>query len=346
MTQTNTDDAVGRGRQGPGREPDGPRPARTAARRAAAAGLARLTLWAAVGAPVACTPVDAVTDDGRLRVVATTGMIGDLAGSIGGDRVLVRTLMGPGVDPHLYKARASDVRALAYAGLVLFNGLHLEAAMGEVLEKMDAWAPTVAVTERIGRGLLLELPGYPGNFDPHVWFDVSLWMLAAERVRDALIAVDPAGEAWYRSRADAVLDEMRALHGWVAARIGAIPPERRVLVTAHDAFGYFGRAYGIEVMGLQGISTASEAGTGDVQRLAEVIVSRGIPAIFVETSIPERTVQAVQAAVRARGGQVTIGGALYSDALGDPGTPEGTYAGMVKHNVNTIVRALAGQVAE
>lgn len=277
----------------------------------------------------------------QIRAVATIGMIADAVDSIGGGRLFVQALMGAGVDPHLYKARAGDVRKLANAHIIFYNGLHLEAAMSEVLEEMDAWTPTVAVTERIDPNRLHSPPVYGGNYDPHIWFDVTLWMEAAARIRDALIELDPTGAEVYRARARRYLERLADLDAWVRQRVGELPRERRVLVTAHDAFGYFGAAYGFEVRGLQGINTAAEAGTADVQRLADEIARRRIPAIFVESSIPQRTIEAVRAAVRSRGFDVEIGGQLFSDAMGDAGTVEGTYIGMVRHNVNTIVNALS-----
>jgi manganese/zinc/iron transport system substrate-binding protein len=268
-------------------------------------------------------------------------MISDVVARVGGERVAVRGLMGPGVDPHLFKASAGDVRRLAGAQVVFFNGLHLEAAMGEVLEELDHWKPTYAVTDSIDRGQLRAPAAFRGNYDPHVWFDVGLWERTVPVIVAALSRLDPAHAAEYAARGASYGAELRALDAWVRRRAAEVPPGLRVLVTAHDAFNYFGRAYGFEVMGLQGISTAAEAGTADVQRLADVIARRRIPAIFVESSIPRRTVEALQAAVRSRGFRVRIGGSLFSDALGDAGTPEGTYVGMVRHNVNTIVGALA-----
>jgi manganese/zinc/iron transport system substrate-binding protein len=276
----------------------------------------------------------------QLTVVATTGMIADAAQQIGGDRVWVRALMGPGVDPHGYKASPGDVRRLASAQLVLYNGLHLEAALTEVLEGMSRRRPTVAVTEWLDPAQLLRPPEYGGGSDPHVWFDVSLWRVAAARIAAALAAADPAHAAEYAGRAAAYDAELAGLDEWVRQRLRAVPSERRVLITAHDAFSYFGRAYGFEVMGLQGISTAAEAGTADVQRLARAIATRRIPAIFVETSIPRRTIEAVQAAVGARGFRVEIGPELYSDALGVAGSGADSYAGMVRHNVAAIAGAL------
>jgi len=299
--------------------------------------------WSAmVLAIAACGGAGEDDGAGRLRVVATTGMIADVTRTVGGEHVDVVGLMGPGVDPHLYKARESDVRRLAEADVILYHGLHLEARMADVLERMSGRVRTVAVAGGVASSKLLTPPEFSGAPDPHVWFDVRLWMEAVEAIRDALAEADPANAEAYRSNAASYLSELDALDSWVRDRIGALPPERRVLVTAHDAFNYFGRAYGIEVRGLQGINTASEAGTADVQRLADFIVERGIPAIFVESSISPRTLEAVRAAVMARGHTVSIGGTLYSDALGGPGSGAETYVGMVRHNVETIVRALGG----
>lgn len=276
----------------------------------------------------------------QIRIVATTGMIADLATNIGGVRVEVTALMGPGVDPHLYKASEGDVQRMAAADVIFYNGLHLEGAMAEVFENMERRVQTVAVTESIDRSLLLAPPEFAGNYDPHVWFDVSLWMNAAERVRDALMEFDTAHAATYMANAAAYLEQLSKLHQYVREVASRLPQDRRVLITAHDAFNYFGRAYGFDVRGLQGISTASEAGTADVQNLAEFIAENRIPAIFVESSVPPRNIEAVQAAVRSRGFDVQIGGQLFSDAMGNPGSPEGNYFGMVRHNIETIVNAL------
>lgn len=303
----------------------------------------RVSVVVAVLAAVAVSACDAdqrSPSDGRLNAVATIGMITDVVGDVGGERVDVTGLMGPGIDPHLYKASAGDVRTLAGADVIFYNGLHLEAAMAEVLEEMNERKPTYAVTDRIDRALLHESLTYAGQYDPHVWFDVRLWRTAVDAVEGALIEQDPEGEALFRANATALRDTLDALDAWIRDRVSRVPESRRVLITAHDAFEYFGRAYGFEVVGLQGISTASEASTADVQRLVDTIIEREIPAIFVETSIPRRTIEAVQAAVRARGFQVEIGEPLFSDAMGNPGTPEGKYPGMVRHNVRVIVDAL------
>ena len=313
------------------------------ARPSRAVWFASVLLLATAGCARRAAPV---ADGGPLRAVATTGMIADIVGRVGGERVEVTGLMGPGVDPHLYKATPGDVRALTRADIVFYNGLHLEAAMGEVLEEMGERARTVPVTRDIPAERLLAPAEFAGQYDPHVWFDVRFWMSAVGTVAAALSDADPAGAPTYAANAEMYLRELAELDGWVHRRIGELPEERRVLVTAHDAFNYFGQAYGVDVLGLQGISTALEAGTADVQRIADVIVARQIPAVFVESSIPRRTIGAVQEAVQARGGTVEIGGELFSDAMGNPGTSEGTYVGMVRHNVNTIVNALLGRRAE
>ncbi|MBZ9749472.1 zinc ABC transporter substrate-binding protein [Deinococcus sp. HMF7604] len=282
-----------------------------------------------------------------LKVTTTANIVGDLARVIGAERVQVTDLMGPGVDPHLFKASARDVRTLQGADLVLYGGLHLEGKMVELLEKNRK---ATAVTQNVPKERLLYpqggFGGVEGLADPHVWFDVDLWKTAAETTRDALSAADPAGQERYAQNAAAYLTQLDALDREVATLMNRVPKEQRVLVTAHDAFGYFGKRYGVEVRGVQGVSTASEAGTRNVQELAQFVASRRIPALFVESSVPQRTVQAVISAVRAQGQTVQIGGQLFSDALGSAGTPEATYLGMVRHNVQTISSALAPRAQE
>ncbi|MBD3178042.1 MAG: manganese transporter [Armatimonadia bacterium] len=275
---------------------------------------------------------------GSLEVVCTTGMIADVARNVGGEHVSVTGLMGPGVDPHLYKATEGDIRRLTEADVILFNGLHLEAKMGEVLGRLDNATP---VAEIIDESELLAPPEFEGMYDPHVWFDVGLWMRVVEGIRDILAEADPGNAGAYEANAEAYLAELEELHGYVAGQADTVPEAQRVVITAHDAFNYFGAAYGFEVRGLQGISTASKAGTADVSELAEFIANQEIPAIFVESSVSPQAIEAVQAAVRDRGFDVQVGGELFSDALGTEGTPEGTYIGMVRHNVDTITEALA-----
>ena len=282
---------------------------------------------------------DAATT-GKLTVVTTIGMITDIVKNVGDAHVEVTGLMGPGVDPHLYKATAGDVTRLTSAKLIFYNGLHLESKMGEILAKMTGNTKTVAVTDDVPRSILLTPPEFEGQYDPHLWFNVTLWMKAVEKVRDTLIDIDPGHQADYEANAEGYLAELAELHQYVKAQVEKVPSEQRVLVTAHDAFNYFGNAYGFEVRGLQGISTATEAGIADVQELATFIAERRIPAIFVESSVSSRSIEAVKAAVKSRGFNVEIGGQLFSDAMGTEGTPEGTYIGMVRYNIDTIVAAL------
>jgi manganese/zinc/iron transport system substrate-binding protein len=273
-------------------------------------------------------------------VTCTIGMIADAAQIIGGPHVTVEGLMGPGVDPHLYKASQGDLAKLGGSDLILYNGLNLEGKMGDLFVKMSRTRPTVPVTEAIPESLLREPPEFLGHYDPHVWFDVSLWRRATARVSDALIELDSGHRADFERNAAAYLDTLAALDQWVRENMATIPRERRVLVTAHDAFGYFGRAYDVDVVGLQGISTVSEYGLADVQRIVGLITSRKIKAVFIESSVPRRSIDAVVEGCRGRGHNVAVGGTLFSDAMGAAGTPEGTYVGMVRANVRTIVAAL------
>jgi len=277
---------------------------------------------------------------GPLRVVATTGIIAETAARIAGPHARIEALMGPGIDPHLYKASESDVRRLSDAGLILYNGLHLEGKMGDIMTRLARSRPVVAVTEEIPQDLLREPPEFAGQYDPHVWFDVSMWQRTLEPIARELAALDPAHADEFEANAAAYGKELEALDAWVKQQIETLPPAQRVLVTAHDAFGYFGRRYGMEVVAIQGISTLSEAGLHDVDRVAQLVVDRKVKAIFIESSVPRRSIEAVQAAVRSRGHDPAIGGQLFSDSLGAASTPAGTYPGMVRANVDTIVNAL------
>lgn len=277
---------------------------------------------------------------GALRVTCTTGMINDAVRVIAGEHAEIAGLMGPGVDPHLYKASEGDLAKLGGAQLILYNGLNLEGKMADLFVRMSRTRPTVAVTEGIPESLLREPPEFLGHYDPHVWFDISMWSHAVARARDALTEVAPAHRDEFRRNAAAYLDTLRLLDDWVRTEISTIPRERRVLITAHDAFGYFGRAYDIEVVGLQGISTVSEFGVADVRRLVDLIARRKIKAVFIESSVPRRAIDAVVEGCRSRGHAVLVGGTLFSDAMGADGTPEGTYVGMVRANVSMIVAAL------
>ncbi|MDN4605612.1 zinc ABC transporter substrate-binding protein [Paenibacillus sp. F6_3S_P_1C] len=279
--------------------------------------------------------------EGKVQVTATTGMIADIAREVGGAYVDVTGLMGPGVDPHLYKASQGDIRKLEQAKVVFYNGLHLEGKMTDILEKMSKSKIVTAVSEKIPADELRSGEDTGGTeYDPHVWFDVSHWMHAAEAVRDTLVEADPEHAEEYKTQAEQYLTKLEALDNEVREKIQEIPEASRVLVTAHDAFGYFGQAYGMKVMGLQGISTAAEYGARDVSELRDYLVDNHIKAVFVESSVPAKAMEAIIAGAAEKGHTVSIGGELFSDAMGAEGTEEGTYIGMIRHNTQTIVEAL------
>jgi len=286
-----------------------------------------------------CNPDKSVKNE-RISIVTTTGMIGDAAARVAGNVAEVISLIGPGVDPHLYKASQGDLEKLTGADIIFYNGLHLEGKMGEVLEKLGRLKAVIAVTKDIPDTLLRTAPGFAGAHDPHIWFDVSLWKKTVITIRNELSVRYPLYDSVFRSNAARHLQELDSLHNQVIENISKLPPEKRVLITAHDAFGYFGDAYHIEVRGLQGISTLSEFGLRDVTDLVNFIVERKIKAIFVESSVSPKSIQAVIDGCRKKNWEVSIGGILYSDAMGPEGTPEGTYPGMVRANVKTITEAL------
>ena len=280
----------------------------------------------------------ALPDSNRqVRAVCTTGMVAELVRHVGGSHVEVIQLMGAGVDPHLYKVSTGDIFALSSADVIFYSGLHLEGKMTEVFERMAEDKPTVAVTASLDSRRVLRL-GQAA--DPHVWFDVALWSDALASVEQTLAKFDPPHAADYRAGAAAYRKELFELDAWCREHLAGIPPSRRVLVTAHDAFSYFGRAYELELKSIQGISTESEAGVREVNQLVAFIAERGVKAVFVESSVSRRNIEALVEGCAARGHEVAIGGELYSDAMGESGTPDGTYVGMVRHNVETIVQAL------
>jgi manganese/zinc/iron transport system substrate-binding protein len=303
--------------------------------------VARRGLLAGAAALIASPSLAQAQRGAPLRVLATTAMIGDLVREIGGDRLRAETLLGEGVDPHTYKPTRADIARLSAADAVFYNGLLLEGQMTEVFARLARGGkPVFAVTELLAADRLLVEDG--GKHDPHVWMDVTLWAAAAERIRDALLRLRPAdAEAFRRGHAD-LAGRLAALDAYVMRVIASIPDNARVLVTAHDAFGYFSRRYGIAVEGIQGLSTEAEAGLRRIQDLVELLVSRRIPAVFVETSVNDRNVRALVEGAAAKGHRVAIGGALFSDAMGAPGTYEGTYIGMMDHNATVIARALGG----
>lgn len=305
--------------------------------------LALLTLALAACRPSSPASADAPANTESLTVVATTGMIADIAREIVGEHAQVIALMGEGVDPHLYKPTRSDIERLMNADLVLYNGLLLEGKMTDAFVRAaTSGKRVVAVTERIDESFLLEPESFEGHFDPHVWMDPQAWSRAVEVVRDELMALDAPNASNYASNATRLLTQLAELDAHALRALHTVPPDRRILITAHDAFNYFGRRYGYEVVGIQGLSTESEAGVRDIERLVDLLVTRKIPAVFVESSVSDRNIKALIDGARARNHTVTIGGQLFSDAMGAPGTYEGTYLGMIDHNITTITRALGG----
>jgi manganese/zinc/iron transport system substrate-binding protein len=273
-------------------------------------------------------------------------MVGDVVRAVGGRDVVVTVLMGPGTDPHLYKPTPADMRTLRDAEIVFASGLKLEGKMEDVFRDLGATKPVVFITDGVPRERLIaateEEASHGQQHDPHVWFDVSLWAMTASPVQDALGALRPLKQPAFAANAEVFRTQLGVLHDEVAAAMAAIPQDRRVLVTAHDAFGYFGRAYGVEVLGVQGISTESEASLQTINQLVDTLVTRKVPAIFVETSVNPKGIEGLKQGAAARGHTVIIGGELFSDAMGAAGTDEGTYVGMVRHNARTIAAGLGG----
>jgi manganese/zinc/iron transport system substrate-binding protein len=287
-----------------------------------------------------CNSNSESSDSGRITIVTTTGMIEDAVKNIVGDKADVQALMGPGVDPHLYKATQGDLQKLTGSDIIFYNGLHLEGKMGEVFEKLAFQKPVVAVANSISPTRLRKVPEFNNNYDPHIWFDVELWQEAVKEINLFMQKYDSTNAAFYQQNANSYLKTLDSLHAFVQQQISTIPETQRVLITAHDAFGYFGEAYDIKVMGLQGISTLSEYGLRDVANLVDFIKTNKIKAVFVETSVSNKAINAVVEGCHQSGYNVFIGGNLYSDAMGDKGSEEGTYVGMVRANVKTIVSAL------
>lgn len=283
---------------------------------------------------------------GKLEIVATTGMIADVARTVGDDLVSVKGLMGAGVDPHSYRQTRSDIVAMTKADVVLWHGLYLEAQMESFFEDLARKKQVIAVTNSLPRDLLLAHEDYEGRFDPHVWMDPKLWSIVVEEVERSLTEALPEGRDTFARNAAQFKEELVALDAYTVDALFQLTPEQRVLLTAHDAFGYFGQAYGFDVMGIQGISTESEAGLNRISTLVDTLVERDIRAVFVETSVSDRNIRALIEGAAAKGHEVRIGGSLFSDAMGAENTYEGTYLGMIDHNVTTIARALGAEVPE
>jgi len=275
---------------------------------------------------------------------ATTGQVAELLRAVAGDTAIISSLMGEGIDPHSYKLTRSDTVALMKADAVFHSGLYLEGKMAEMLDKLSAAKPVHAAASVLPKDRLIHPDGADAHPDPHVWMDPTLWRLALLGVRDKLSSLYPANTAFYAANAARAAAAYDALHDYAGTVLSSVPEQRRVLVTAHDAFSYLGRAYGLSVVGIQGISTESEAGLQRIESMVSLLVERKIPAVFVETSVSDRNIRALIQGAAAKGHKVAIGGSLYSDAMGAPGTYEGTYVGMIDHNVTSIAQALGGTV--
>jgi manganese/zinc/iron transport system substrate-binding protein len=290
---------------------------------------------------------DATKNQAAYRIVTTIGMVTDIVRNVAGERAVVIGLMGEGVDPHLYKPTRSDIQRLLRADVVFYNGLLLEGKLTDsLIRAATAGKRVFAVTELLDEQYLLEPDEFEGLHDPHVWMDPAAWSKAVEVVRDKLCAFDPPGAAQYRPNAERYIRQLRQLDAYAERVLKSVPKQQRVLVTAHDAFNYFGRRYGFKVVGIQGISTESEAGVQDIERLVDLLVERRIGAVFVESTVSQRNIHALVAGAKARGHTVNIGGRLFSDAMGAPGSYEGTYLGMMDHNVTMIARALGGEAPQ
>lgn len=276
-----------------------------------------------------------------MKILSTTSQIGDIVTQLVGDAVAHSSLIRTGLDPHTYKATQSDLQRFGEARLILYNGLNLEASLERVLTQMPSSIRVASLADAFSASeLLVSADG--NELDPHIWFDIRLWRKAVAYVADVIGSTAVPLQPVVAARLQEYDRELVALTSELTTQIDQVPPDRRILITAHDAFGYFGRAYGFEVLGVQGLSTATEAGIQTMSRLADVIVARNVPAVFVESTVSPRTIEALQAAVSDRGGRVQVGGELYSDSLGDPNTAASTYVGMMRHNVKTIVAALQG----
>ncbi|MBC8200692.1 MAG: zinc ABC transporter substrate-binding protein [Planctomycetes bacterium] len=288
-----------------------------------------------------------ISANAELNIVATTGMVADITRQVVGEHGTVSALMGEGIDPHLYKPTAADARKIMNADMIFYSGLLLEGRMTDTFLKAARMGKVVfPVTELIEETYLLEPPEFEGHWDPHVWMDVSAWGHAVDAVANALCVQDPSHCNEYKENANEYNKQLKELHTYAINAIASIPPEQRVLITAHDAFNYFGRAYGIEVIGIQGLSTESEAGIEDVNRLVHMLVDKGITAVFVESSVSDRNVNALIEGAKSKGHTVTIGGRLFSDAMGKGGTYQGTYIGMLDHNITTITNGLGGETPD
>lgn len=299
-----------------------------------------ITLVILVMSFVGCKPSEKKGNE-KFTVITTTTMITDLLKVLGGDAIEVKGIMGAGVDPHLYKASAGDLTKLSEADVIIYNGLHLEGKLVDVFEKMNQIGKTtISLGSFLKHDQVIDSEAFENSHDPHIWFSIKNWIHITENLVNKLIEIDTENTEIYQKNAENYITKLKNLEAELKIKIDELPKEKRILVTAHDAFSYFGKEFEFQVVGLQGLSTATEAGVKDVQRISEFIISHKVKAIFVESSVPKRTVEALQASVKSKGQEVKIGGELFSDALGNPNEETGNYIGMYRANVNTIVDAL------
>jgi manganese/zinc/iron transport system substrate-binding protein len=277
-----------------------------------------------------------------IQAIATVGMVADIVRNVGEEHLKVTQIMGAGVDPHLYKVTRDDVQMIMDGEIVFYSGLMLEGKMSDTLIKMARRKPVFAVTELIDESKLLEPEDFQGHYDPHVWMDVSVWSECMDAVAKSLTEFDPVHAADYKANAEKYRQQLAELHEYGVKSIGSIPEGSRVLITSHDAFNYFGRAYDLDVQGVQGISTESEAGLLRINELVDLLAAKNVRAVFVESSVPRKNIDALVEGARAKNHEITIGGELFSDAMGEAATYEGTYIGMLDHNITLVTRALGG----
>lgn len=286
------------------------------------------------------------SSQGPISVIATVGMVGDIVQNVGAGHVNVTQIMGAGVDPHLYRATRDDVQMIMQGDIIFYSGLMLEGKMADTLIKEARSKPVFAVTEQIDESQLLEPEDFQGHYDPHVWMDVAAWSKCVDVVAASLSQFDPAHAEQYKANAEAYKAQLAQLHQYGIESLGSIPEESRILITSHDAFNYFGRAYGLNVQGVQGLSTESEAGLQRINELVDLLVDKKVRAVFVESSVPRKSIDSLVEGARSKGHQLVIGGELFSDAMGSAGSYEGTYIGMLDHNITLVTRGLGGEAPQ
>ena len=277
---------------------------------------------------------------GPIHIVTTTGIIGDVVEQVAGDSAEVTSIMGPGTDPHIYKPTPGDIDLLDGADVIIANGLHLEGKMAEMLDKYSQEKPVIFIADGIRTSKLIKSADFEGAYDPHIWFDTKIWMEGMEYMTEELIKLDTSCRQYYEKNFESYVSEIEKADDWIADQLESVPEDQRILITSHDAFSYFGRRYGLEVRGIQGISTNSEVGLKDISDMVDFVIEREIPSIFVETSTSDKTAQSIVDGCKDKGYKLRLDGPLFSDALGEPDSEGGTYIGMIRKNVKVIVEGL------